>query len=1030
MNPRILYCFLLLGSITLAGSQTLRAAETALLPAASLSPLTTTRVRSVGSSSLGAVSPNVSADGAAVWFASRSADLQTNVMVTGRFQQWFRRDLNTSRTELISVGVAGAEGNGDSFGLSLALDGASATFVSDASNLTVGDSNLVSDVFFWSAANARLIRISQASDGASANGPSRNAVISGDGRYVYFESLASNLTGDAPDGFVGLYRWEAATRRIVCVRTAPDGTLAQAPGADAFYLALAPDGESVLFSSRARPFNVSFTNPGSNPLAHRSLDLATNSFVNLLLSAADPGAVTSRFFAFLDPGQIVFRGMISGKVKTNGLFSARLALRTIQPLAPDLITDARVGGDDTAGPLVRAAGRSVLFEARPFSPKPDVEAVYAYSMDTGARTLVSTETVAFSAAAPAVPYGVLLDASEDGNVVAYLTAKPGSVYPIADGHVLALRNLTTGEVRYPIRSSAGEMLGIEDTPSVSLSRDGGVVAIATSSGAFAAPGASRTSQVFLYRWKEDRAELVSSQVPGALARAAGGFRVSRPWLSADGQWAAFSSDRPDLVGQDGNAAADVFVKNLNTGSTELISTQASGNGSAAGASREASISADGRWVVFTSNAPDLVPRDTNRLDDVFLFDRQARVMRLVSRSMDGVGSANGPSGDAEVSDDGRWVLFVSSASNLVSGGTGGRLIYRYEVATGVVSEAVRSGGALARPISMRKPQFSPDGSWFVFRGDTSLNRNWNTYTASIADGRFQRAAESVYANRETSSAVEMASFSTKGDRVAFSQAFLTTAPRSVVFVYDRASGVTQAIATNAIAPSLSADGLQLAYELSAPGGLAGARTQVRVRQLPTGVEEIVSRGSGEGLIGSAHCVDPAMTSDGAFVIYSSQSTNLVDGVSSGFSDLYVRDRRDGRTWLLTRSMQGAGGGDGTSGMPMIGRDGRTLLFISHATNLTGDSVASTAGEAYLVRLPVGSEPLRVTQIQRLSTGEITLVWPRIEGRRYRVEIREDFEGSMWTSADLVQTAEGGSMRVSDRAVTAARRFYRVVEGQP
>jgi Tol biopolymer transport system component len=163
---------------------------------------------------------------------------------------------------------------------------------------------------------------------------------------------------------------------------------------------------------------------------------------------------------------------------------------------------------------------------------------------------------------------------------------------------------------------------------------------------------------------EPRFELVSRNDDGAQ----GNNDSDRASISADGRVVAFDSGAGNLVAGDGDDAFDVFVHDRRTRNTEGISTRRPTD-IFTGQSLLSSISEDGRFVGFESNDPTLARDDTNGFfSDAFLFDRERRRLRLVSRNRDGeVGNDDGFG--ALVSDDGRFVVFSSRASNLVRGDT-------------------------------------------------------------------------------------------------------------------------------------------------------------------------------------------------------------------------------------------------------------------------------------------------------------------------------------------------------------------------
>ena len=135
-------------------------------------------------------------------------------------------------------------------------------------------------------------------------------------------------------------------------------------------------------------------------------------------------------------------------------------------------------------------------------------------------------------------------------------------------------------------------------------------------------------------------------------------------VSADGRFVAFESHASNLVPGDTNRASDIFVRDRRRGVTVRVNVGAGGVQGLGGESYDPSVSADGRFVAFDSLATNLVPGDTNRKTDVFVRDRRAGVTRRPSVGTDGI-QGDGLSNHPALSADGRYVAFSSSASNLV-----------------------------------------------------------------------------------------------------------------------------------------------------------------------------------------------------------------------------------------------------------------------------------------------------------------------------------------------------------------------------
>src|SRR5262249_8574251 len=184
-------------------------------------------------------------------------------------------------------------------------------------------------------------------------------------------------------------------------------------------------------------------------------------------------------------------------------------------------------------------------------------------------------------------------------------------------------------------------------------------------------------------------------------------------LSSDGRFVAFDSGASNLDPADTDHNLDVFVRDRQTNTTTLVS-RASGTGGAKAnnPSQDAAISADGRYVAFESFSTNLPPDANRGIEQVFVRDLQTNTTTLVSRAS----GANAPEGDDEsdspaISADGRFVAFTSLASNLdpADGLTGGNLFVRdlQTNTTTLISRASGATGALAASVPL-DPPLPPD----------------------------------------------------------------------------------------------------------------------------------------------------------------------------------------------------------------------------------------------------------------------------------------------------------------------------------
>jgi Tol biopolymer transport system component len=211
----------------------------------------------------------------------------------------------------------------------------------------------------------------------------------------------------------------------------------------------------------------------------------------------------------------------------------------------------------------------------------------------------------------------------------------------------------------------------------------------------------------------------TTRVSVAVAGGRGNSNSLEPSISADGRFVAFSSRASNLVAGDTNRSEDIFVRDRTTGATTRVSVDGAGN-QVNGDSERPSISADGRLVAFASEADNLVAGDTNGLEDVFVRDRATGAITRVS--VDGAGNqANSGSHYPSISADGRFVAFHSAADNLVAGDTNGlEDVFVRDRTTGATTQVSVAGAGNQGNSDSFVPSISADGRFVAF-GSTADN---------------------------------------------------------------------------------------------------------------------------------------------------------------------------------------------------------------------------------------------------------------------------------------------------------------------
>jgi Tol biopolymer transport system component/uncharacterized protein YjdB len=206
-------------------------------------------------------------------------------------------------------------------------------------------------------------------------------------------------------------------------------------------------------------------------------------------------------------------------------------------------------------------------------------------------------------------------------------------------------------------------------------------------------------------------QLVSSDTAGLSPKSGGGYNVGS--LSSDGRYIVFEGPTSELgLGLRGG----ILVKDMQNGTVRIVDTNAEGTASN-GIAYAPVISADGRYVVFISSGSDLVVGDTNKLYDVFRKDLQTGSIMLVPTSATGIqaNASLGYDGQPQISADGRFVVFVSAASNLVTSDTNGyEDIFYKDMQTGEIQLVTVTANGIQDNVACARPSISADGRYVAF----------------------------------------------------------------------------------------------------------------------------------------------------------------------------------------------------------------------------------------------------------------------------------------------------------------------------
>ena len=383
-----------------------------------------------------------------------------------------------------------------------------------------------------------------------------------------------------------------------------------------------------------------------------------------------------------------------------------------------------------------------------------------------------------------------------------------------------------------------------------------------------------------------------------------------PSISADGRFVAFESEASNLVPGDNNNSQDIFVRNLLTNTITRVSVDAAGN-QGNNSSYSASISADGRFVVLDSEASNLVPGDTNSSFDIFVRDLSTNTTTRLSVGSTG-NQGNSDSEFPSISANGRFVAFESDASNLVPGDTNARGdIFVRDLSTNTITRVSVDAAGNQGNNSSYNPSISADGRFVVFDSEAS------NLVPGDTNSSFDIFVRDLLTNTTTRLSVDSAGNQGNSDSET---------------------------------PSISANGRFVAFESDASNLVPGDTNRVPdifVRDTLTNTTTRLSVDSA-GNQGNDFSRDPFILADGRFVAFESDASNLVPGDTNASFDIFVRDLSTNTTTRLSVDSTG-NQGIGNSFSPSISADGQKVAFESFAANLVpGDT--NNAKDVFVVDL--------------------------------------------------------------------------------
>jgi Calx-beta domain/WD40-like Beta Propeller Repeat len=510
-------------------------------------------------------------------------------------------------------------------------------------------------------------------------------------------------------------------------------------------LSFSADGRYVAFVSDATDLTANDTNNSSDVFV-RDRQTGQTILVSVNAAGTGPGDQYSRAPTITSDGRYVaFISASSNLVMDDAatLIHEDVYVRDLQLGSTTLVSRNFAGtarGNSTSGwydPLgISADGRFVVFSSSATdlvaTPDNNIQTdVFVRDLQTHTTRLISINRNGTASGNYVSDGGVI---TPDGRFVAFLSQSRDLIaMDIGFRRQVFLRELETGITKLVSVNRTNTSGGNGDTdPShlehdLSISADGRFVAFVSDASDLVNGDTNFTQDVFVRDTQLGVTQLGSINTSGNAGGNSG--QIS---LTPDGHFITFVSGADDLVSNDANQQQDVFIRDLQTNSTSLVSVNRTGVAAGTGDSStffllsyaRPSLSDDGRYISFTSKAADLISgKDTNggnsgaSLPDVFVRDRQAGITNLVSINNSGTDSGNGTSAYSAITHDGRSIFYFSGAADLVgydsNGGVQDLFVFLNVQQTGqvrfktAVTNAAESGGAATVTVSLTGPLNTP-----------------------------------------------------------------------------------------------------------------------------------------------------------------------------------------------------------------------------------------------------------------------------------------------------------------------------------
>ncbi len=832
---------------------------------------------------------------------------------------------------------------GDSGGAAFSGDGRYVTFVSSADNLVTNCSNgLITDVYVGELETGQIALVSVSTNKTNGgNGSSSTPVISRDGRFVAFVSAATDLAASGGVASEQVFVRDLVKGITTLVSASKDGN--GGGNGNSGSLSISDDGQRIAFESAASNLVANDRNDQKD-IFLRDLNKRVTGLISADASGQGAGLGGPSFNPQMnrDGSVVVFQSYSTNLTNLDvppyqlDLFLRRVDAGVTERLRISGPFDNTISGFSSTAFQLSRDGRFLV------SMFGSLRDLFWLDLQTATSVQISFPTNSTSITNLAYFQAGNLTISEDGQIAAFEAA-----YFSATSLIGIWRS--SGEFQWLQYPDAPESPALDVSAPV-LSPDGSHLAfVRWTTNDFASSSPSGRYDLYDCTLSNGVVKLILGQSSAAQGTE---LRALSPVFDPSGQYLAFESASPTLVMGDSNDASDLFLRDLATGETKLLSGADTSSPSLSGAGQSwlapNSLSTNGLRVVLTSSADDLVPNDSNGQDDVFVYDLERSVMMLVSVSTNGF-SGNGASTAPALSANGRFVAFVSKATDLAPGASARDNVFLRDLEQGTTR--LLSGPSL-RPATSLVTDFGPtisaDGQRVAWVAETSTAPTNMLVVVDATTGTVTTVSD-----RNLVAPVLSAS----GERVSFFTSTSRLGDAGNPQILEVSSGLAQPVFyQNARAPRMTPSN----FSWDADGSHSLATYALSSRDWSQaywrdekGVELTVVLFWLGQVLSDVNITSPRMSENGRYgvVVVTKALGSGPDTLPE--SSIFWCDLRGGTSRLVTVRSDGFASANGPSSNPSISADGRYVLFRSDATDLVPDDNLNSHPALYFRDMQTG-----------------------------------------------------------------------------